>query len=78
MILSDKDIEFIRFSKDCVNKGRYSDSKELTEVYNRCFADRENFKPVNNTNCGSCIRQRICELFGEMEKALAKMEIEKP
>ena len=73
MILSDEDIEFIRFSKDCLNRGRYSDTKKLTEVYNRCFADRKNFKPIQNTNCGSCIRHRISELYGEMEIALGNL-----
>lgn len=75
MILSDEDIEFIEFSKDCINRGRYSDTTHLTEVYNRCFADRPNFRPVNNTNCGSCIKHRICELYGEMQIVLEKMKL---
>lgn len=74
MILSSEDIEFIRFSKDCLNKGRYSDISRLTEVYNRCFADRVNFKPVQNTQCSSCVRHRICELYSEMIAVLGKME----
>lgn len=70
MILSKEDIEFIKFSKECLNKGRYSDTNKLTEVYNRCFGDRTNFKPIQNTNCGSCIKHRISELYSEMDKVL--------
>lgn len=73
MILSDEDIEFIRFSKDCLNRGRYPHTEKLTEVYNRCFADRPNFREIHNTNCSSCIKHRICELYGEMELILNKM-----
>ena len=73
MILSDEDIKFIKFSKDCIDRGRYSDTTKLTEVYNRCFADRPNFRPIQPTTCGQCIRTRICELYGEMEIVLNKV-----
>ena len=73
MILSDEDIKFIKFSKDCIDRGRYSDTTKLTEVYNRCFSDRPNFRPIQPTTCGQCIRHRICELYGEMEIVLNKV-----
>ena len=76
MILSDDDIKFIKFSKDCIDRGRYSDTTKLTEVYNRCFADRPRFRPIKNTNCGQCIRTRICELYYEMEIVLKKIMVE--
>lgn len=74
MILSDKDIAFINFAKDVMDKGRYADSMTITETYNRVFGDRPNFKPINNTNCGQCIRHRVGEMWGEMKKALAEVE----
>ena len=76
MILSDDDIKFIKFSKDCIDRGRYSDTTKLTEVYNRCFADRPRFRPIKNTNCGQCIKARICELYYEMEIVLNKVMVE--
>lgn len=76
MILSDEDIKFIKFSKDCIDRGRYSDTTKLTEVYNRCFSDRPRFRPIKNTSCGQCIRHRICELYGEMEIVLKKIMVE--
>lgn len=74
MILTDDNISFIRFAKDIMDKGRYCDTAKLTEVYNECFADRPNFKPVKNTNCGSCLRHRIGELYFEMQKVLTAVE----
>ena len=76
MVLSDEDIKFIKFSKDCIDRGRYSDTTKLTEVYNRCFSDRPNFRPIQGTTCGQCIRTRICELYGEMEIVLNKVMVE--
>lgn len=76
MILSDDDIKFIKFSKDCIDRGRYSDTAKLTEVYNRCFSDRPRFRPIKNTNCGQCIKARICELYYEMEIVLKKVMVE--
>ena len=76
MVLSDDDIKFIKFSKDCIDRGRYSDTTKLTEVYNRCFADRPNFRPIQGTTCGQCIRTRICELYYEMEIVLKKIMVE--
>lgn len=76
MILSSEDIEFIKFSKDCVNKGRYSDANRLTEVWNRCYADQPNFRPVKTTMCGPCIRTRICQIYADMMAALKDVPVE--
>lgn len=73
MILSDENIEKIRFFKDLINRGRYGSTEDITNTYNEVFKDRPNFKPVKPTNCGSCLRLRICEMYGEMEAVLGKL-----
>ena len=51
-----EDIELIEKFIDIKNKGYYCDGTQLTEVYNRVLE-----KNVKFTNCGSCLRQRVCE-----------------
>lgn len=77
MILSDEDIAYIKWAKEIIDRAHYPDTKKITEVYNRCYSDRPNFKPVSHTNCGSCLRQRVLTLHRDMENILKKMEIEK-
>lgn len=52
-----EDIEFVEKAIELKNKGFYIDSMQLTEHYNRILNKR-----VNNTTCGSCMRQRVLEL----------------
>jgi len=52
-----EDIEFVEKAIELKNKGFYIDSMQLTEHYNRILNKR-----VNNTTCGSCMRQRVSEL----------------
>lgn len=73
MILSDEDIEKISHFKDLLNHGRYASSTDVTDTYNRVFADKVNFKPLKSTNCSTCIRQRISEMHAEMVKVLDKL-----
>lgn len=73
MILTDENIRKIKFFKDLINRGRYGDIQEITNTYNEVFSDRPNFKGVKPTNCGSCLRARICEMYGEMEIVLEKL-----
>lgn len=54
---SQEDIEFVEKAIELKNKGFYIDSMQLTEHYNRILNKR-----VNNTTCGSCMRQRVSEL----------------
>lgn len=72
MILNDKDIEFINWASGVINKGNYPSSQAITDCYNRCFADRLK-KPVNNTSCSQCIRQRVFELKRDMDIELSKI-----
>ena len=54
---SKEDIELVEKFITIKNNGYYCDGKQLTEVYNRVLE-----KNVNVTNCGSCLRGRVCEL----------------
>lgn len=57
MQISNEDLNLIRKFEELKQKGFYCDSTLLTQVYNRVLN-----KNVNNTSCGSCMRQRISEL----------------
>lgn len=73
MILSDENIEKINFFYSLINKGRYASTEDITNTYNEVFRDRPNFKEVRPTNCGSCLKSRVCEMYFEMELILNKM-----
>lgn len=68
MTWTEEDIEKVRKFIDIKNKGHYVETHELTTVYNRVLE-----KHVNNTSCGSCLRQRVEEL----ERALRRYEADK-
>ena len=72
MILTDEDISYIREAYDIINKAHFPNSNKVTDVYNRVFADRVGFKPLNYTTCGSCIRLRVLEMEKEMKKIMDK------
>lgn len=74
MILTDEDIEYIKFARSVLNKAHYPSSEKVTEVYNRVYSDSNTFKPLSNTSCGSCIRQRVMKMYNDMEDVLKKME----
>lgn len=64
MIIKKEDRELIEelFSK--FNKGERIKSQVLTDLYNRVTG-----KNLNNTSCGSCLRQRLFELVDILNKA---------
>ena len=72
---TDEDIKFVEKAIELKNKGYYIDSMQLTEHYNRIL-----HKSVNNTTCGSCMRQRVNELetalnhYKQSQEALKKEE----
>ena len=70
MEITKADQEAIEKFSDILNRGRYAVSQEVTEVYNRVLN-----KAVRNTNCSSCIRQRVFELKEALD--LWKREQEK-
>lgn len=71
MKFTDEDIKLIKKFVDIKNRGYYANGSEVTEVYNRVLE-----KKVAPTNCGSCIRQRICELEGALTQFERKLQKE--
>lgn len=65
MKFTEEDKLLVRKLVEIKNKGYYCNGQQLTSVYNRVLE-----KNVNNTNCGSCMRQRISEL----DRALKQWE----
>lgn len=63
-----EDVQFVEKAIEVKNKGWYMDGAQLTQVYNRVLN-----KNANVTNCGSCIRQRICELETALNHFKQKM-----
>lgn len=76
MILSDEDKEYICFAKQVIDKSHYPNPEKITDVYNRCFADRQNFKKRQHTNCGTCLRHMVIELYNAYQKIVKNMEKE--
>lgn len=77
MKFTKEDIELIEKFIDIKNKGYYVSGEQLTEVYNRVLE-----KNVKVTNCGSCLRQRVCELedalnhFKKLSERQKEIEVE--
>lgn len=74
MVWTEEDIEKVKKFIEIKRRGHYAESHELTSVYNRVLE-----KHVNNTTCGSCLRQRVEELeraLGQYEADKAKKEAE--
>lgn len=65
---TNEDVQFVEKAIEVKNKGWYMDGAQLTQVYNRVL-----HKNANVTNCGSCIRQRICELETALNHFKQKM-----
>lgn len=65
MIFTEKNKEAVKKFIQIRNRGYYCSGEQVTKVYNEVFGQN---KP--NTNCSSCLRQRISEL----EKALRQWE----
>ncbi len=68
---TEEDIKFVERAIELKRKGFYIDSMQLTEHYNRILN-----KHVNNTTCGSCMRQRIGELEGALNNYKQKIQNE--
>ena len=61
-------MELIEKLHGIAQRGWYADSMTVTNLYNRVFEKNE-----RNTNCGSCIRRRIMELYAAKESMLKKL-----
>ena len=56
-----QDIEMIEKFHDIVQRGYYCNSVQVTSLYNKVLE-----KNVPNTNCSSCLRGRISELWNAL------------
>lgn len=61
--LSKEDVDMIRGFKAIMDKGRFANGAQVTEVYNRVFGTR-----LASTNCASCIRKRIDTMYNQVKK----------
>lgn len=76
MKFTDEDVKLIEKFIEIRNRGYYSDSAQLNDVYNRVLE-----KNVAPTSCGSCMRARISELetaLNQFKKTLEVKEDEQP
>lgn len=76
MKFTDEDVKLIEKFIEIRNRGYYTDSAQLNDVYNRVLE-----KNVAPTNCGSCMRARISELetaLNQFKKTLEVKEEEQP
>lgn len=62
--INEEDRTLIKQLYDDYNKSVRINSKVLTDLYNRVTG-----KNLSNTNCGSCLRQRLFELVNLIDKA---------
>ena len=67
---SNEDVKLVEKLIAIKNKGLYADGRQVTEVYNRVL--EKNLAP---TSCGSCLRHRISELEGELNRFKKQMEL---
>ena len=59
-IPTEEDIKKIEKLTDILNRGRFCNANEVTDLYNKYIRDGKS--KVQATNCSSCIRQRVLAL----------------
>lgn len=72
MTIDSNDIKKIEKFYSILGKGYYCDSNEVTELYNKIIRDGKT--PVQNTNCSTCIRGRVLELNGWLNRFKEKTD----
>ena len=70
-IVSKEDLDYIEYAFSLINRARYPDFNKVDELHRRLL--HSNVRP---TNCGSCMRIRVCELKGWKDQYTAKIEAE--
>ena len=70
MKFTDEDVKLIEKFIEIRNRGYYTDSAQLNDVYNRVLE-----KNVAPTNCGSCMRARISELETALNQFKKTLEV---
>ena len=72
MEITKEELDFIDFAFSLINRARYPDFKKVDELHNRIFTNQH----VNPTSCGSCMRQRICDLKRWKDEFVSKVDKE--
>ena len=67
---NNEDVKLVEKFIEIRNRGFYSDSAQLNDVYNRVLE-----KNVPPTNCGSCMRARISELETALNSFKKTLEV---
>lgn len=61
--MSEELIKTVNDLKNKMDKGQRVSGREVTDAYNQVFNSH-----LPSTNCSSCIRRRISQMFNEMIK----------
>lgn len=69
--ISEEDIEKIKYYHSLLSKSYFPDTEKMQEVYNRVMPT-----PLLPTNCGTCIRNRIMEMYDLVKKIEEETECE--
>lgn len=69
--ISEEDIEQIKYYHSLLSKSYFPDTEKMQEVYNRIMP-----KPLLPTNCGTCIRNRIMEMYNLVKQIEEATECE--
>lgn len=62
-MISEEDKTLIRNFKAILDRGHYANGRQVTEVYNRVFN-----KNLASTNCSTCIKKRISQMYNQLQK----------
>lgn len=61
--INEEDALMIEKFKNILNKGYYCNSNQVTSLYNKVLE-----KNVTNTNCSTCLRRRVQELYDALQR----------
>ena len=61
--INEEDALMIEKFKGILNKGYYCNSNQVTSLYNKVLE-----KNVTNTNCSTCLRRRVQELYDALQR----------
>lgn len=61
--ITEEDIKLAEKMNDARQKGLYFNSNKVTDLYNKLYNAR-----LGNTNCGSCIRHRIDQIYAKVQE----------
>lgn len=69
--ITSEDIEQIKYYHSLLSKSYFPDTEKMQELYNRIMP-----QPLLPTNCGTCIRNRIMEMYNLVKQIEEETECE--